>query len=248
MAFARAHALSCIEANHWEHLSTPYVLVYGHENVSLAQTGKGVPGPVTASFLNGKIQHRLHFGGGKGQLIAKAVGIKAGVHAHILDTTAGLGRDAFVLASLGQRVTMLERSPLVYELLQCALLEAAGTGIDAIVARMDLHCCDALTRLTESDARQFDVVYLDPMYPERTKSAKVKKEMQAFHEIVGADDDSAGLLKRAMDVARYRVVVKRPRKGELLAGRAPSVQLTGKSSRYDIYTLASMDGLKRTSR
>lgn len=55
-----------------------------------------------------------------------------------------------------------------------------------------------------------DVVYLDPMYPHRQKSALVKKEMRVFQSLVGNDDDADSLLIPAMTIAKRRVVVKRP--------------------------------------
>ena len=80
-----------------------------------------------------------------------------------------------------------------------------------------------------------DVVYLDPMFPVRTKSALVKKEMRVFHDLVGDDDDAPALLKAALDAGVRRVVVKRPRVSDYLGGEAPSHQCVGKSNRFDIY-------------
>ena len=91
-----------------------------------------------------------------------------------------------------------------------------------------------------SDSVSIDVVYLDPMFPERKKSAKVKKQMQAFHAIVGTDADADGLLALALNVATYRVVVKRPAGANYLAEKKPSYSLEGKSTRYDIYTLKKL--------
>ena len=224
-------------------LPTPYVLAYRETGLELLQTGKGAPGPISASFIQGKNAHRRQFGGGKGQLIAKAVGIKSGILPQVLDATAGLGRDAFVLATLGCQVTMLERSPVVAELLRSALEEASNSEVSDIAERMKLHRTNAVDWL-KSTEQIADVVYLDPMYPERDKSALVKKEMRAFHDLVGPGEDDALLLEAALERARYRVVVKRPRKGVCIEGGTPSLQLAGKSSRYDIYTIRSMEQLR----
>jgi 16S rRNA (guanine1516-N2)-methyltransferase len=52
---------------------------------------------------------RLH-GGGNGQPLARAIGLKTyGLPLVVIDATAGLGQDSFVLASLGCHVTMIER-------------------------------------------------------------------------------------------------------------------------------------------
>ena len=47
-----------------------------------------------------------------------------------------------------------------------------------------------------------DVVYLDPMYPHKQKSALVKKEMRVFQHLVGADLDADELLLPALQLAK----------------------------------------------
>lgn len=229
-------------------LSSPeFVVVYDEEGVSLQQTGRKAPGPIRAEFAEGSVDHRRKFGGGKGQMIAKAVGVKAGVYPRVLDATAGLGKDAFVLATLGCRVDMLERSPVVHALLADGLVRGRLHAISEdpelaqILARMELMEVDSHAYLEQiSTQNRPDVIYLDPMFPDRQKSADVKKEMAAFHHVVGKDEDSDSLLEKALAQANYRVVVKRPRKAPFIANKTPSYQLEGKSSRYDIYTLKKM--------
>ncbi len=245
-----AAALSFATTHHLPHslghepITTPYVLEFSDGATRLLQEGKGAPGPISASFLGGKIAHRRQFGGGKGQLIAKAVGVQSGIVPSVLDATAGLGRDAFVLATLGCEVTMLERSPVVAELLRSALNEARNSEIAEIVARMRLIESAAQFWMQAQSGQVADVVYLDPMYPPRGKSALVKKEMRAFHDLVGADPDAGQLIEHAMSCARYRVVVKRPRLGERLDERAPTLEISGKSCRYDIYVKQSLSALR----
>lgn len=225
-----------------------FVLLFGEQGVRLQQTGKKAPGPVWAEFTEGAVDHRRKFGGGKGQMIAKAVGIKAGVYPKVLDATAGLGKDSFVLASLGCPVAMLERSPVVYSLLEDGLRRADEYAVAEgdvellqVVSRMQLLAQDSGDYLQRLEPDSFpDVIYLDPMFPDRQKTADVKKEMRAFHSIVGKDEDADGLLPLALSRANYRVVVKRPRKAPFLNQQPPSFQLEGKSSRYDIYTLKKL--------
>lgn len=229
--------------------SHEFVLWFTDSGLGLQQTGPKAPNAIAVNFTEGAVDHRRKFGGGKGQMIAKACGVKAGCYPHILDATAGLGRDAFVLASLGCRMTLIERSPIVYELLKDGLergrLFAASEDAELaeILNRLALvpehiDSLAFLNRLTDIDRP--DVIYLDPMFPERQKSADVKKEMKAFHSIVGADLDADALLPLALEQANYRVVVKRPRKAPFLNSQAPSYQLEGKSSRFDIYTRKKM--------
>lgn len=139
----------------------------------------------------------------------------------MVDATAGLGQDAFVLASLGCRVTLFERNPVIHALLADGLARAAmNVDCAAIVERMRLLEGSSIEWLAQSEIEAADVVYLDPMFPHRDKSALVKKEMQVFRTIVGDDEDSGQLLASALEHARYRVVVKRPRKRRRLKGRS----------------------------
>lgn len=223
-----------------------FVLLISPEAMELQQTGRKAPGPIRAEFTEGAVDHRRKFGGGKGQMIAKAVGIKAGIYPKILDATAGLGKDSFVLATLGSKVIMIERSPVVHCLLQDGLQRAHEYALQdaelfAVLQRMHLTEQDSRQYLQSLTPEQFpDVIYLDPMFPERHKTADVKKDMAAFHSLVGKDEDADALLPLALAHVNYRVVVKRPRKAPLLNNQTPSYQLEGKSSRYDIYTVKKL--------
>ena len=77
-------------------------------------------------------------------------------------------------------------------------------------------------------------VYLDPMFPERTKSAAVKKKFQLLHHLEQPCTDEESLVEAALAVHPRKVVIKRPVKGPLLAGVKPSYQLAGKAVRYDV--------------
>src|SRR5690606_16884554 len=118
---------------------TAYALQLGEAGLQLAELGPGAPGPVRVDFVEGAAAHRRLYGGGSGQMIAKAVGVQAGIRPRILDATAGLGRDAFVLASLGCDMTLIERQPLVAALLEDGLQRALrDLEVAPIVARMRL--------------------------------------------------------------------------------------------------------------
>lgn len=206
------------------------------DRLALCQTGPGAPGPVSVDFVQGKAAHRRRFGGGRGQPLARAVGLKQGWTPRVLDMTAGLGRDAFVLATLGCSVVMIERSVVVHALLADGLRRARqDPEVEVIVARMRLHRLDGRNYALPSPSERPDVVYLDPMYPHREKSAKIKKEMRLFQLLLGEDPDSATLLESALGIARHRVVVKRPVKAPPLGERAPSFSMGSPNTRYDIY-------------
>ena len=220
----------------------PVLLFLDEQGLGLQMTGKGAPGPVRAEFVTGKMGYRREHGGGAGQLVAKAVGLqKTRAALHIVDATAGLGQDAFVLASLGCTVTLFERNPVIHALLADGLARAAlNVDCAAIVERMRLLEGSSIEWLARPGSEAADVVYLDPMFPHRDKSALVKKEMQVFRTIVGDDEDSAQLLAAALEQARYRVVVKRPRKASAIEGVEPTTRIEGKSSRYDVYAIRAL--------
>ena len=193
-------------------------------------------GAIYVDFVSGAMAHRRRFGGGRGEAVAKAVGIKGHYLPNVVDATAGLGRDAFVLAAIGCHVRMIERNPVVAALLDDGLQRGyQDAEIGAwLKERLTLIHDSSLMALTHI-APKPEVVYLDPMFPHREKSALVKKEMRVFQTLVGADLDADDLLTPAMRIATKRVVVKRPDYAPYLNEVKPQVSVKTKSHRFDIY-------------
>ncbi len=216
-----------------------YQLTKTNNRLSIQLTNNNAPGPIYVDFLQGVLAHRKKYGGGKNQLIAKAVGIKPKIKLSVLDVTAGLGRDAFVLATLGCDVVMCERSPIIYALLEDGILRAnkeewfRKLSLKLVYADA-IHYLETITN-TLSHTHTPDIIYIDPMFPEKTKSALVKKEMRVLREIVGDDVDSEKLFNAALLIAKKRVVVKRSKLAPTLTNQKPDLILKGKSSRFDIY-------------
>ena len=240
----------------------PFFLQLTPQHLQLVQAGKNSPHPIYVDFTSGQVAHRRQFGGGKGQIIAKAAGLNKTPSPVILDATAGMGKDAFVFASLGARVILMERSPVSAALLSDGLQRAAlDENIADIIDRMTLIFGDARFlgsnpsdnsisvsaegslpaegSIPAKDSIQLnerpDVIYLDPMFPHRKKSALVKKEMLAFQSIIGDDKDSNELLNVCRQLAKKRVVVKRPIKASWLNNCKPSFSMNMKKHRFDIY-------------
>ncbi|MDR1162450.1 MAG: class I SAM-dependent methyltransferase [Candidatus Accumulibacter sp.] len=196
--------------------------------------------PVRADFVSGGAGYRRRHGGGARQMIAKAAGLAPGIRPSVLDATAGLGRDAFVLASLGCAVTLVERQAIVAALLEDGLERARENAEAApIVARMRFLRGDALPLMRAWRGTPPQVVYLDPMFPPRVKVARVKKEMRFFRPLAD-DGDVSVLLEAALALASHRVVVKRPRKAPPIDGVPPKYAVEGRSSRFDVYTIRSL--------
>lgn len=164
---------------------------------------------------------------GKKNLLLKAIGDKGNNILNITDATAGLGRDAFLIAHRGHHVTLIERDATIHALLSDGLQRAKQQFPDT-VARMQLLHQDSLLTLPDND-----IIYLDPMFPERKKSALVKKDMQTMQQILGHQADILPLLKMAITRAQQRVVLKRPKLAKVLL--KPHFQLHSKTHRFDIY-------------
>lgn len=222
--------------------SEPYQLVLTPERLEARQVGPGAFGPVFVDFVGGAVGHRRRFGGGRGQPIAKAIGLKKGACPSVLDATGGLARDAFVLASLGCEVTLIERLAAVAALVEDGLNRAADDReVGEVVARMALIHGDAVQVMAAlPPERRPEVVYLDPMYPPRGKSAEVKKEMRLLQALAGKAGDADGLLAAALQTARRRIVVKRPDYAPPLAGRAPTTTIQTKKHRFDVYVISAL--------
>lgn len=175
-----------------------------------------------------------------------------------IDATAGLGQDSFLLAAAGFSVYMFEQDPIIAALLEDALDRAKSDPVLAnIVERMHLFAEDSISALQRlgtslsrdeqmpqtSDSQPYltvkpDVIYLDPMFPERTKSAAVKKKFQLLHHLEHPCENEEELLGAAMNIQPRKIVVKRMAKGPFLAGKKPSYSIKGKSIRYDCYVYA----------
>ncbi len=163
---------------------------------------------------------------GKSELIAKALGLPKAPQV-IFDGTLGLAQDAWFLSQLGAQVEGCERSPLIYLLLSDALRRSQET-------KLKINFGDSRHWLSNTK-KKYTSIYLDPMFPEKKKSALPRKEMQIFRKWVGEDADALDLFSSAMQSGAERVVVKRPLKsGEFHSGVVHSFR--GTTVRYDLYS------------
>ncbi|MBV1920331.1 MAG: class I SAM-dependent methyltransferase, partial [Pseudomonadales bacterium] len=218
--------------------SANYVLSLENDRIQLAPRDKSMGNPVVVDFASGTIGFRGRQNV-RQELSVKAVfGRDKKSAPNVLDMTGGLGRDSFILACAGCNVTTLERNPLVFLLLSDGLYRAeTDFELQAVVQYIDLHYYDAVVcdAVVAPDIANCDVVYMDPMFPERTKSALVKKEMRVFRDVVGEDVDVHQLFEQARNVARKKVIVKRPRKSAFIKDKKPTYSVEGRSSRFDVY-------------
>ena len=174
-------------------------------------------------------QDRLHH-----ELLVRAARVRGVDAPTAVDATAGLGEDALLLAAAGFTVTLCERDPVIAALLADTLLRARDDErLSKVAARMRLVEGDARETLASLDEAP-DVVFLDPMFPERRRRASTNKKLQLFQVLERPCEDENALMAAALAAHPRKVVVKRPLKGPYLAGVKPSSSLTGKVVRYDV--------------
>lgn len=210
------------------------VLVLTTDRLELQLANKKLQ-PIYVDFETASMQQRLQKSHGRSELIARAVGIKGAYRPTIIDATAGLGYDSVILANLGCEVDMVERSPVVFALLEDGLKRAKHREFEW-VSRLSLTFEDArhfLQRRIDQN-NLVDVVYLDPMFPDRLKSALVKKEMRILKQIVGKDTDADQIYQLAKQCAKKRVVIKRPTLAGPLTSELPTISYPAKVCRFDV--------------
>lgn len=186
-------------------------------------------------FLSEKMRYRCQHASLRSELVARAMGARPEDRPSIVDATAGLGQDSFILAYLGFEITLIEKSPIIHEILDKAL-QNASKKLPNIINRMHLVHNDAILWLKSLDHTNYpQIIYLDPMFPERKKSASVNKSMSSMHKIIENDDNCQELLGIALKTATQRVVIKRPRSAPKIIEHEVNFSLNGRTCRFDIY-------------
>ncbi|WP_273010286.1 class I SAM-dependent methyltransferase [Alcanivorax sp.] len=217
------------EADRAVELALPLVLGWHEERLSLWRP-QGRETPLSVSFNDGKQGYRLTAERVRHERLIKALGKPREETFTVLDATAGLGRDAALIAMAGFPVLLAERSPILHAMLADGLRRAPA---ELAAAMQLLPCADAGAHTLPP----LHAVYLDPMFPSRDKRAAVKKDLQWLQQLAAYPDqnEEAALLEWALGLDPHRVVVKRPGKAEPLAKRSPHHQIAGKAIRFDVY-------------
>lgn len=202
------------------------------DRLELCKPGdSSLPGSLRVDF--GTTTDRRHHPGR--ELLVQAAKVRIETEPLLVDATAGLGRDGFLLAAAGFRVVMIESNPVVAALLADGLEHARlRAELASTVGRIRLVVADAVDHLPNLEDHPH-VIYLDPMFPPRTKSALVKQELRLLQLLDRHSTDPALLLQTALAVQPRKVVVKRPLKGPALSAWPPDYSLKGKAIRFDVY-------------
>lgn len=207
--------------------------------------------PLLLDFELLSYRQRLLRGGRQKEPVARAVmnGLEDG--ALVFDATAGLGRESMILAHAGAKVVAFERQLPIWIILNDALKRAQGSRFfpftlpllspigtikdySLALAGADNH---SLKLVQELNSARPEVIYYDPMFPERENSAQVKKDMFVFQQVIGEDKDIIEFLELALELAVKRVVLKRPSYAPPLAvaGLERSYFVDGGQCRFDCY-------------
>jgi 16S rRNA (guanine1516-N2)-methyltransferase len=220
------------------------ILHCAESGLSISCPGHSPASPTQINFNSDSLQYRLNTSK-RSEGLLKAVGLdKYSLPLSIVDGTAGLGTDAYIMAAMGCQVTMLEKSAIMAALLDDGLkrgINSADPLLKSHLHRMTLYFTDVISYLNAIDTSVIkpDVVYLDPMFPARDKSAKVKKDMALMQKLLPANDDVEEMLDIALRCAGKRVVLKRPGKANPKAMKAasprPEFQVPGKACHFQVY-------------
>lgn len=235
MAEALAKHLGIPVLNEDESGDFSFLLHWWRQGLELRKSGdKKLPGALRVDFCDPAMLRRL--ARCRQELVVRAAKISNQEGALLFDATAGLGKDGFLLAAAGFRVWMFERHPVTAALLRDGLERATRCPETASVAlRITLVEEDALGALAAPEA-QPAVIYLDPMFPARTKSAEVKQNAQLLRHLdLGDSAEETALLRAALALHPKKVVIKRPLKAGKIVETAPSYNIKGKSVRYEVY-------------
>ena len=213
-----------------------FCLLVGSQGLFIQKTGS--KSRVSADFSNKSFTYRIR--SNQSELLGRAVGLNKNHLLRVIDATAGLGRDSFVMANLGCHVVSCERNLVISEMLDQAIKFAVRSDESWLIrpaSRMSLQRMD-VREVGKEVLSAVNAIYLDPMFPEKKSTAAANKEIEMLKGLLGdenSDADSADLLEWAIDQQVERVVVKRPIRAEPLGGRSPSHQLFGKTIRYDVH-------------
>ncbi|SUO96039.1 class I SAM-dependent methyltransferase [Suttonella ornithocola] len=154
----------------------------------------------------------------------------------ILDATAGWGRDAWLLAYRGFKVTLCEQHPALYLMLKQAVERAKNELLTTKAASNLLTIYGNSEEHIKNNGEKYDAIYLDPMFPPRTKQAKVKKDMQILHTLISDFPNNGDqLLDIAINSGCKKIIVKRPKGADFLNNMPPHHSLQAPNTRYDIY-------------
>ncbi|CAL4324691.1 class I SAM-dependent methyltransferase [Buchnera aphidicola] len=170
--------------------------------------------------------------------IIQTLGIKKNYIPHVLDSTAGVGKDSFIFFSHGCKVTMVEKNPILSILLYDGLYRGFQNHKIGILMKKNIQLIyNTSNNLKKIKILKPDVIYLDPMFPQKKKKSLPKKNMQTIQKLIGNDTDSHILFQQCKQFAKNRIVVKRKMTSKYISNDLPDFNIKTKKHRFDIYLI-----------
>lgn len=229
-------------------LSDKFILSFANNNVNipLITLIKNTPtlikidnNAIIKSSLNWQaLTKRIVTAGRKSELILQASKLTSDMS--VIDGTAGFGQDGLILASTGANVIMIEQNPIVAMLLLFEhQMMNANPNWQKLLSRIAIYHGNFLNADFMTTLPKVDMIYLDPMFPSDSYSAKVGKTMQVLHDLANppSDDDE----KRFLDSAHAqlkdngKIIIKRPLSAPYLANKTPLQSVANDAIRFDRY-------------
>lgn len=224
-----------VDARELDQIPARYYLQFLRSGLCLCEVGSKAASPTCVDFYDPALHKRVS-DSIKNQNLVRALGLKKKPKPRVLDAMAGLGKDAYLMASAGCSVQMLEKSDVVYELLSDGLKRLIGDAEHEFADTLLLAHQDFLN--CSYPKGHFDIVYLDPMYPLIDRKSKAKKDMDRLHGLLGADTGDKLLFSKAAEIASRRIVIKRPKNAPDFDARSPDISYRGSSARFDVYLIS----------
>jgi 16S rRNA (guanine1516-N2)-methyltransferase len=173
--------------------------------------------------------------------LVKALG-KVSSSTHVLDLTAGWLKDSWRIIVNDIKVTAIENQPLVYNFLKLSIENQIKNSLDESfkqkLRNLKLIYGESSKFISENTLEKFDIIYIDPMFPDKKKKALAGKELQLLQDIVGLRSVGEELVSLALKTTVSRVIVKRPLNAPKLV-ESVTFQVEGKSARFDVYVKSS---------
>jgi len=201
------------------------------ENISLCHAFQKQQSCFTHSFTEPKLHKRAVQ---KNQLLLRACNNKKKEIKTVIDLTAGWGRDSFILATHGQKITMIEQNPLIFSCLNYLIKVAQHDNIEEVYKRLQVINQNSTEYLSSKVQGFADCLYLDPMFPAHKSSALPSKDLQIL-QLLTNNLNIDELFELALEKAGFRVVVKRPIHADTLSDRKPDIVYKEKTIRFDVY-------------
>lgn len=203
--------------------------------------------PIFVDFESAQMKFRCR-GGVDGEMVVKSFGLSKRERAGrlIVDSSAGLGTDAYLLAVAGYQVLAVERNPMVFALLKDGWQRMSDARADRGEPKLEFEIVEGdgaliLGAMKAAGSRPHGV-YFDPMFEDESKKGKSlpRKEMATLRDLLSGDGGGgqapSEFVRDAVGVVEARVVVKRPTGAQpVLIDPGPVNRIEGKVAGYDIY-------------